>query len=427
VDLLETRIRAPAPGPGGPELEGPELEVIEELEGLLVGFAREAPVQKLLARAALDRAVAVPVRRALLRAMARSGVKEAPAAWTEALAALIAQRDDVLIADAVAAARRLAPVSDSQPPEAGKGLASPLLDLARDPGAPPGLRLEALAAAPGELRGEDLGPETFLLLLESLDPETPVAARSAATSVLVRTALDPREKLALIARLRTAGPLEVNALLPAFEKLDDEALALELILALEASPGGAGLRPDALAAWLEKAPAPARERGARLLAALDEDREAQRSQLEALAAGLQRGDVRRGQRVFQSPRAACASCHAVGYLGGRLGPDLTGIGKVRSERDLLESILYPSMSFVRSYEPLLVVSREGEAWNGILRADTPEELVLATGAETEVRIPRAAILEVRPGTVSVMPAGVEKLLTPEEIADLVAFLKAPQE
>ena len=67
-----------------------------------------------------------------------------------------------------------------------------------------------------------------------------------------------------------------------------------------------------------------------------------------------------GRPVFNGPKAACVTCHAIGYVGGKLGPDLTKIGQVRAERDLLESIVYPSASFVRSYEPVSVATRDGQ-------------------------------------------------------------------
>jgi len=114
----------------------------------------------------------------------------------------------------------------------------------------------------------------------------------------------------------------------------------------------------------------------------------------------------------------------MGYLGGRVGPDLTTIGQVRTERDLLESIVYPSASFVRSFEPYVVKTKSDEDYNGVLRKDAPDEIVLATGPSTEVRIARSDIVDFRPGTVSVMPAGMEQQLTRQELADLVAFLKA---
>jgi putative heme-binding domain-containing protein len=114
----------------------------------------------------------------------------------------------------------------------------------------------------------------------------------------------------------------------------------------------------------------------------------------------------------------------MGYLGGTLGPDLTRIGQVRTERDLLESVLYPSASFVRSYEPVIVSTKGGEEYSGVLRKDATDEVVLGTGPDVEVRVARSDIAEMRPGTVSVMPQGLDQQITKQEMADLIAFLKA---
>ena len=84
----------------------------------------------------------------------------------------------------------------------------------------------------------------------------------------------------------------------------------------------------------------------------------------------------------------------------------------------------PEQFLVRSFEPAIVVTKTGGEQMGLLRKDTPEEILLATGPATEARIPRADISELRPGTVSPMPPGIEQMLTPQELADLIAFLKA---
>ena len=67
---------------------------------------------------------------------------------------------------------------------------------------------------------------------------------------------------------------------------------------------------------------------------------------------------------------------------------------------------------------------DGKVYNGLLRDENADELVLATGANQEAQIARGDIEEIRPSTVSVMPAGLDQQLTPRELADLVAFLKA---
>ena len=162
----------------------------------------------------------------------------------------------------------------------------------------------------------------------------------------------------------------------------------------------------------------------KLYAVLNADYEQQKAQLDEIAKTLKPGDIRRGQAVFNSTKTSCIACHTVGYVGGKQGPDLTRIGGIRTERDLLESILFPSASFVRSYEPVIVRTKDSKTYSGVPKKDSPDEIMLVVAADKEVRIPREDIEEVRPGKVSIMPAGLDKQLTPQELADLIAFLKA---
>ena len=248
--------------------------------------------------------------------------------------------------------------------------------------------------------------------------------RSSAASVLTRAKLKEDQLLSLADTLKSAGPLEMMKLLAAFEHSTNEAVGLKLVAALKESKGLASLRPDAFKIVLAKYPASVQQQGKELLASLNVDSAKQSAHIDELLAELKNGDIRRGQNIFNSQKAACFSCHALGYQGGHVGPDLTSIGTVRTERDLLESIVYPSASFVRSFEPFVVTTRSEESYVGVLRKDAADEIVLATGPNVEVRIARADIAEMRPGTVSVMPAGLDQQLTKEELADLLAFLKS---
>ena len=72
---------------------------------------------------------------------------------------------------------------------------------------------------------------------------------------------------------------------------------------------------------------------------------------------------------------------------------------------------------------LSLVTKSGEEYSGVLRRDATDEVLLATGPNAETPIARANIAEMRPGTVSVMPAGMDEQLTRQDLADLVTFLK----
>jgi putative membrane-bound dehydrogenase-like protein len=148
----------------------------------------------------------------------------------------------------------------------------------------------------------------------------------------------------------------------------------------------------------------------------------QRDRLGQLAAATKNGDAQRGGDIFRSAKAACATCHAIAGFGGTLGPDLTRIGAIRTELDLLEAIVFPSTSFVRSYEAIIVKAKGGEHL-GIVTTDSPDEIVLASGVGTEARIKRGDVISKHASPVSLMPPGFDGILTPQELADLVAFLR----
>jgi putative heme-binding domain-containing protein len=299
-------------------------------------------------------------------------------------------------------------------------LAAALEKVGRDTAVAAGTRLDALAALPAGLASVD--PELFSFLRSNAEASQPVNIRGAAAAVIGRARLQPDQLLILADSLKAFGPLEVPRLLVAFEKSNDEALGLKLVASLKESKR-AGLRADLVRPVLTNYPPRVQQEGESLLSLLNADGAAQTARLEKLLTECTGGDVRRGQSIFNSAKAACAACHAIGYLGGRVGPDLTSIGQVRTERDLLEAIVFPSASFVRSYEPVLVTTKGGDEFSGVLRKDASDELILATGPETEVRIARGDVAEQRPGQVSVMPQGLDEQLSRQELADLLAFLK----
>jgi putative heme-binding domain-containing protein len=242
-----------------------------------------------------------------------------------------------------------------------------------------------------------------------------VANRAAAGEVVSRAKLSPSQLLALTEVVQAAGPLDVDRLLSAYSQSTDDALGLKLVAALEHSAARTSLRMETLKPRLERFGPDVQKQADALYAQLRVVTADQQAKLEKLLVTLPAGDVRSGQEVFNGKKAVCSACHAIGYLGGNIGPDLTRIGQIRARRDLLESIVFPSASFVRSYEPVVITTTDGKTISGVVRADGPTELLVATGPNQCAHVPRGDVEGVQPGTVSVMPAG---------LADLVAFLQA---
>lgn len=405
------------------ELARPKLslENSDDLIKLLARFSGTNTVQELIASQLRMPAGAEPARSVKLlslTAMQRSGLKQLPESWTAALTAVLATNDDQLVTQAIAVVRAV-PI----PKTGGDDLVAVLRRQASE-GGPAERRIEALAALPAT--GTPLDQASLTLLLNHLGEQTSVATRSAAVEALTRAKLSVDQQAALAGQIASVGPLELNRLLGLFETATDEAVGRKLVASLKDSPILTKLRVDTVKQRLAKFPPAVQQEAEPLYLAINVEAGKQKQRLDELSNSLSDGDVRRGQQIFHSSKAACSACHAIGYLGGTIGPDLSRIGKIRTERDLLESLLYPSVSFVRSYEPVLIVTKSGKSINGLVRRETADEITMATGAKEEVRIARDDIEEIVPGTVSIMPAGLETQFTREQLADLVAFLKSRQ-
>jgi putative membrane-bound dehydrogenase-like protein len=136
------------------------------------------------------------------------------------------------------------------------------------------------------------------------------------------------------------------------------------------------------------------------------------------------GDPNRGNEVFRSAKAACSSCHRVGYVGGRLGPELSQIGKSRSRRDLIAAIVYPNLHLAQGYYPIRVRTTDDEVFNGLLSRETETHLELICGVDKICRIEKSNIDERAESKVSLMPSGLDQQLSEKDFADLIAFLES---
>lgn len=372
-------------------------------------FASSEKIQELMAE--LMNGGSDAGKQAILQAMREANLKQAPTRWIDALVTSLAEESNVPAVIATIRALKI-------PPKEVDRVAAALLKAGDNPVSATN-RLTLLAAVPGGLKKVDKG--MFLYLLEARR-----AGKTEAAEVLGRAKLDSEQLTELAGELKLTGPLEIDKLLEAFAQSKDAKVGEALLASLKDSKARTSLRVDQLKPRLAPFGPALAAKAEELYVLLNADGEKQKAKLDSLLPRLKEGDIRRGQAVFKDPKLACATCHAMGYLGGTIGPDLTHIGKIRTERDLLESILFPSASLVRSYEPLQVTLKSGKQLNGVPRGETATELVLQIDATRQERIPRSDIEEILPGKVSIMPAGLDQQLSEKELLDLVAFLKSRQ-
>jgi putative membrane-bound dehydrogenase-like protein len=135
------------------------------------------------------------------------------------------------------------------------------------------------------------------------------------------------------------------------------------------------------------------------------------------------GSAERGRAVFHNPeKAPCLKCHRMRDQGVAIGPELTGVGARFPRAHLIESVLEPSRTISPSFETVAVALTDGRVLAGVRTAETATTLSLAD-TEAKVHVLMKAEIETqRPQSLSLMPEGLEKLLTADEFVDLIAFL-----
>ena len=217
-------------------------------------------------------------------------------------------------------------------------LMAPLLAIAEDVKQPKQSRLAALNIRSLVSR-ITLSQPLFDFLISNIAASQAPMDRSAAASVLEKSKLGTEQMQHLAVVMKDTNPMELSSLLTAFKGCSDEKTGTQLIESLSQSGAKSALRSDSLQPLLEKFPASVREKGEALLASVNVGTKEQKAKLDALEKIVSQGDEKRGHLVYNSLKTACSVCHSIGYVGGKFGPDLTHIGKVRTERDLLEAII----------------------------------------------------------------------------------------
>jgi len=132
------------------------------------------------------------------------------------------------------------------------------------------------------------------------------------------------------------------------------------------------------------------------------------------------GDAVKGQAVYQQQ---CALCHQIrGKDGIALGPDLGTIHNW-SPKAIMANILAPNLSISSGYDLWMVELKNGESIQGIIATETPGAITLRNNGSAEKTIKREDIKSLKALNMSAMPVGLDKLISIEQMADLLAFLK----
>lgn len=133
-----------------------------------------------------------------------------------------------------------------------------------------------------------------------------------------------------------------------------------------------------------------------------------------------KGNPENGKHVFQKQ---CAKCHRLGEVGQQVGPDLTEANN-RPDSTLLADLLDPSAVIAPGYTTYVVTTGDGRIFTGILASETATSVTLRREQGVSDVILRKDIDHIRPVNRSLMPDGLERDLSQQEMADLISYLRA---
>lgn len=134
------------------------------------------------------------------------------------------------------------------------------------------------------------------------------------------------------------------------------------------------------------------------------------------------GDAARGAILFGKK---CTSCHKQGGIGHEVGPNLASLTN-RTQESLFVAILDPSAAVEAKYLNFVAVTTSGRSVIGLLSTETGSSLTLVAAEAKTESILRTDIEELRSTGKSLMPEGLEKDMSHQDLADVMEYVRTLQ-
>ena len=249
------------------------------------------------------------------------------------------------------------------------------------------------------------------LLLERKDPADAAGLRALAT----RSGLPYEVRLQALC---TAQRLDPQAEPRALHDLLHEGHP-KVRGAARVAVGMLEIHPDELDSWFPAPTKPAEVVAAPVLGRASPDRQKVVARYRAALPALT-GDAARGAGVYERN---CMACHRLGGRGIELGPDLATVA-AKPDDQLLEAIFDPNRAVELRNAAVEIRRKDGGIVLGLVALETPVAVTLRLVGGIEMAVPRAEIASQRQLPVSLMPDGLEAVVSEQDAADLLAHLRA---
>jgi putative membrane-bound dehydrogenase-like protein len=126
-----------------------------------------------------------------------------------------------------------------------------------------------------------------------------------------------------------------------------------------------------------------------------------------------------GHEIF---RKLCATCHRLEREGVAVGPDLFDV-RNQPKETLLLHIVIPEREIAPNFTSYICETKDGRTVSGLIASESPASVVFRQAQGVEETIPRANIATLTASRLSLMPQELEKSMSLQEMADLLAYLK----
>jgi putative heme-binding domain-containing protein len=132
-------------------------------------------------------------------------------------------------------------------------------------------------------------------------------------------------------------------------------------------------------------------------------------------------NIAAGKEVFNTH---CIQCHQMDMLGIQIGPNLTHISSKLDKSGLYEAIVYPNSSIVFGYEAFNIEMKDENRYYGFLLSENENNLTIKDLAGKQIVLKKSEVKSKVKETKSLMPAAKSLNISPQELADLLAYLSA---
>jgi len=144
------------------------------------------------------------------------------------------------------------------------------------------------------------------------------------------------------------------------------------------------------------------------------------------------GDAAHGKELFYGD-ANCSGCHMVQGKGGRLGPNLTAVGGIRTPEYIVDSVRHPSRriaqglleatkEFPQEYETVTVITSDGKEIKGVAMNEDSFSVQLMDASENVYMFEKDKLRSFTKTRTSLMPTYDTSLLSDKDLQDIAAYL-----